>query len=61
MPAVLGYTWLAYRVFRGKVHHAEGYSGHAERARQLLWFAALWCGGVAVLALVSTALRTLLL
>jgi cytochrome bd ubiquinol oxidase subunit II len=28
MPAVLVYTWLAYRVFRGKVHHAEGYSGH---------------------------------
>ena len=28
MPAVLAYTWLAYRVFRGKVHHAEGYSGH---------------------------------
>ena len=21
-------TWLAYRVFRGKVHPAEGYSGH---------------------------------
>ena len=28
MPAVLIYTWLAYRVFRGKVDHAEGYSGH---------------------------------
>jgi hypothetical protein len=30
-----------------------------ERARRLIWFAALWCGGVAVLALVSTGLRTL--
>jgi cytochrome bd ubiquinol oxidase subunit II len=28
MPAVLVYTWFAYRVFRGKVHRAEGYSGH---------------------------------
>ena len=29
-----------------------------ERARRLLWFVALWCGGVAALALVSTVLRS---
>jgi cytochrome bd ubiquinol oxidase subunit II len=28
MPAVLAYTWLAYRVFRGKVQPAGGYDGH---------------------------------
>jgi hypothetical protein len=29
-----------------------------ERARRLLWFVALWCGGVAARALVSTVLRS---
>lgn len=32
-----------------------------ERVRRLFWFVALWGGGVAVLAIVSAGLRSLLL
>ena len=62
LPIILGYTAWAYWVFRGKVRPG-GLSltppGPNPRplARRLLWFAALWLGGVGTVTLVSYGLR----
>ncbi len=56
IPLILGYTGWAYWVFRGKVQAGRRVSlmpveqNPRPLAHRLLWFAALWLGGVGAVA-----------
>ena len=64
VPLILGYTGWAYWVFRGKVKIRERLSlmprpgpQPPPLSQRLLWFVALWLGGVGSVALLSYVLR----